>query len=225
MVVFYRFLSDYEGLIYLVLLVGGAITARWLWRSWRESNRAIYGLEREMAQRRFARAVAAFSFVVALFLGMFIIASFIIPSMPPSSFIATPTINLLVSPTGTISAELAATLSAAPTVAADDISDGCIPDKLTITSPAPGANVSGSISIVGTIDIPDFGFYKFELAPRDTDDWSTFYAGREAIVDNELGRLNTGELIPGDYSLRLVVIDNKNNILPACEIPIQVVSE
>ncbi|NOY98488.1 MAG: hypothetical protein GXP40_04670 [Chloroflexi bacterium] len=221
----YRFLSTYEGLIYLVLAIGGMIMLRWLWRAWKEWRGAIFGLEREVAQRRLARALAALLLILALMFGEFVIASFVVPSLPPSVFLSTPTLDVLVTPTGTISAEMATALAATPNVQAADTAVGCVPEELTVDSPQPGQTVSGIVELVGTVDIPKFGFYKFEISPQGGDVWSTVYAGRDVIRDDVLGRLDTGELVPGDYLLRLVVTDNQGQALPPCVIPIRVIGQ
>ncbi|OQX61381.1 MAG: hypothetical protein B5M51_08045 [Anaerolinea sp. 4484_236] len=236
MVAVYEFLSIYEGLIYFVLIIGGVFMTRWLWRTWRAWREAIFGLEKEMAQRRLARAVAAMTLFLVFFFGEFIVASFIVPSLPPSYFLSTPTLDLLRTPTGTISAELAATMAALPTISADAVSEGCIPDEIFVASPVPGENISGLVTIEGVVDVPNLGFYKLEISSRGTENWQTFYASRgadaepddqqnEEGADNELGRLDTGELIPGDYLLRLVVTDNQGQSLPACVVQIQIIGQ
>jgi len=221
----YTFLSTYEALIYITLLFCGIFLARWIFRAWRRWRSAIFGLERQVSQRKFARAIAAGVLWLALLLGEFIIASFIVPSMPPSAFIPTPTVDLLVTPTGTISAEMSATLDARPEPQAEDYSEGCIPEEIMIDEPAPGDTLSGVVPLVGTVDIPKFGFYKFEVSRLGEDDWATIFAGREVIRADELGRFDTSELIPGDYELRLVLTDNLGESLPPCVVQIRVIAQ
>ena len=79
--------------------------------------------------------------------------------------------------------------------------------------------------MVGTVDIPKFGFYKFEVSPVGEESWSTVYAGRDVIRDDVLGRLDTGELIPGDYQLRLVLTDNLGEALVPCVVQIRVIGQ
>jgi len=225
MVAIYGFLSTYEGLIYIILLLGGIFIARWLLNSWRVWRAAIFGLEREISQRRFARALAAALVLFALALGEFIVASFIVPSIPPSAFIPTPTVDLLVTPTGTISADMAATIEARPAPQAENFSEGCIPGELIVDSPIPGQALSGIVELVGTVDIPNFGFYKFEVSPIGEENWATIYAGRDVVNDDVLGRIDTAELTPGDYHLRLVLINNLGESLPPCIVQIRVIGQ
>ena len=223
MLALFGFLSAYESLLYIFIVLGWIFLGRWLWRTWKAWRGAIYGLEREVSQRRFARALASNVIWLALFLGVFIITSFIVPSMPASLFIATPTVDLLTTPTGTISADMAATLAARPTTSAVDFSEGCVPDEKYISSPIPGQELSGIVDLVGTVDVRDFGFYKFEISAAGLDNWAPIYAGREIIRADVLGRIDTSTLTPGDYRLRLVVTNNVGEALAPCEVPIRVV--
>jgi hypothetical protein len=223
MIAFYSFLSAYEALIYIFLILVGIFLGRWLWRTWKAWRGAIYGLEKEVSQRRFARALGANVIWVALFLGEFVIASFIVPSIPASMFIPSPTVDLLTTPTGTISPELASTLDARPTPQSEDFSEGCVPGQSIIDSPVPGQNLSGIVDLIGTVNVPDFGFYKFEIAPAGQETWAPLYAGREIIQDDILGRIDTSGLTPGDYRLRLVVTNNIGEAMEPCEVLIRVV--
>ncbi len=223
MAAIYRFLSTYEVLIYAVLAIGGLIFGRWVWRSWREWREAYYGLEKEFALRRMGRSVAAFSLILILACGEVVIASLIVPTLPAAFFLATPTLDLLATPTGTISADLATQLALTPRpLPTIQGAQGCEPGKLVISSPKAGSEVTGTIDIQGTVDIPDFGFYKYEVAPLNSDNWATISAGRQIQVNGLLGQWDTTAVTPGDYQLRLVVTDNQGRALPACVIPIRV---
>lgn len=223
MAAIYRFLSTYEVLIYVVLAIGGLFAGRWLWRSWNEWRQAAYSLEKEFALRRMARGIAFVSLILILSCGELVTASIIVPSLPAAFFIATPTLDLFATPTGTISAELATQIALTPrpvpTIAGGD---GCQPDKLILTSPKAGSEIRGTVDIKGTVNIPNFGFYKYEVAPLNADSWATISAGRDAVIDGSLGNWDTTAVTPGDYRLRLVVTDNQGQSLPACVIPIRV---
>jgi hypothetical protein len=223
MAVIYQFLSTYEVLIYIVLAIGGLFASRWLWRSWNEWRQAVYSLEKEFALRRIGRAAGFMILILVLLCGELITASFIIPNLPASFFLATPTLDLFATPTGTISAELATQIALTPlpisTIAG---AGGCVAGKLDITAPKAGTVISGIVDIQGTANISNFGFYKYEVAPSNSDTWATISAGRDVIVDNSLGKWDTTALTPGDYKLRLVVTDNQGQSLPPCVIPIRV---
>lgn len=223
MAAFYRFLGTYEVLIYIVLAIGGLFAFRWLWTTWNEWRESLYSLEREFALRRIGQAVAFVTLILLLCSAEFVFASFVIPNLPASAFLSTPTLDLFTTPTGTISPELATQLALTPHGAATaPNTSGCVPNRLIITSPKPGTEVKGAIDLTGTVNIPNFGFYKYEVAPLGTDTWATISAGREIVVNGSLGGWDTTALIPGDYQLRLVVTDNQGQALPPCIIPVRV---
>ena len=220
------FLSNNEPLVYLVLLLLGLIFPfRWLRKAWKEWRESYFSLEREIAMRRLAQAVSAALLIFILLCLEFTIATFIVPSLPASALIGTPTVDLLAGTPGALNAQTAM-LGLTPGAAAPAPgSNGCVPGKLEITSPAPGENISGSIEIVGTVDIPGFAFYKYEFALQGTDLWATISADREARKNESLGMWNTVALTPGDYLLRLVVTDGTGQALAPCVIPVRIVGQ
>lgn len=218
-----KFLDTYEVLIYLVLAIGAMLSFRWAYRSWREWRIAVYSLEREFSFRRLARS-ALISFMIALFFCLeFSIASFVIPGLPADFFLSTPTLDLISTPTGTLSADLLTQFAYQGQAQAHPGSAGCIPGQIELTFPEPGDEIKGVVELTGTVNIPNFGFYKYEIAPNGSDTWATIAAGRTVAVNASLGRWDTTALTPGDYQLRLVVIDNQGTSLPACVVPVQVV--
>jgi hypothetical protein len=219
----YQFLSKYEVLIYIVLAIGGLFAFRLLLKAWSEWRKSVYTLEREFALHRMSQAIASVILILFLFFGELTTVSFVIPSLPASFFISTPTIDVLATPTGTISAELATQIALTPRpVPTLGNTSGCVADKLMITSPKPGSQISGSVDLTGTVDIPDFGFYKYEVAPLNTDTWATIAANRKPVDNGSLGQWDTTTLTPGDYQLRLVVINTQGQSLPPCIIPLRV---
>jgi hypothetical protein len=223
MAIIYQFLSTYEVLIYIVLAIGALFAVRWLWLSWNEWRNAIYSLEKEFALRRMGQAGASVVLILVLSCGELITASFIIPGLPATFFLATPTLDLLATPTGTISASLATQLALTPRpLPGPSNANGCVLDKLIITSPKTGTQISGKVDLLGTVNIPNLGFYKYEVAPLNTNTWATISAGRAEVNNGSLGLWDTTSLTPGDYELRLVATDNQGNALPPCIISIRV---
>jgi hypothetical protein len=136
---------------------------------------------------------------------------------------ATPTLDLLVTPVGTFSPD---TTALAVTQAVPNGMSGCVPDKIMITSPKPGdPGVSGTIKITGTADVPNFGFYKYEVAPMGSQNWATIAANRVIVKNGDLGEWNTASVTNGDYFLRLVVIDNVGTALEPCVIAVRVLNQ
>lgn len=217
-----KFLDEYEALIYIVLAIGAMFSFRWLFRSWREWQVAVFSLEREFSARRFGRSALISVMIVVFFCIEFFMASFVIPGLPADFFIATSTLDLISTPTGTLSPELLTQFAGQPQVVQPNAA-GCTPEQIELTYPAPGDEIKGIIDLTGTVDIPNFGFYKYEVAPNGSDTWATIAAGRTVVREGSLGRWDTTALTPGDYQLRLVVIDNQGTALSPCVVPVQVV--
>lgn len=219
----YRFLSSYEALIYILLLIGGMFSFRWLWKSWREWQNSMYKLEREFAVRRLSQSAGISALLVILFCIEFFMASFIIPGLPSQVFLSTPTIDVLATPTGTLSAAFMTQFAAQPPPVSAS-STGCVPDKVIITSPEPGEQVQGTVELVGTVNVPSLGFYKYEVAAQGSDTWATISADRVVVKNGILGHWDTKAITPGDYQLRLVVTDNQGRSLPPCIVPVRVIA-
>jgi hypothetical protein len=183
-------------------------------------------LEREFALRRLGQATAAAFFILALVFVEFFIATFIAPSLPATDILATPTLDLLLTPPGTLSPEQATQAALFPvTPSVPSGMSGCIPEQIMITAPEPGDPVSGTVEITGTANVPNFGFYKYEIAPMGTQNWATVSAEREAKINAVLGSWNTSSLTNGDYFLRLVVTDNVGVSLEPCVIAVRVANQ
>ena len=222
----YRTLASYEPLIYIALAIGGLFAFRRMWRSWREWRDSVYGLEREFALRRLAQATAAAFLILALIFVEFFIATFIAPSLPATDILSTPTLDLLLTPEGTLSPADATQAALFPvTQEVPTGMSGCIPEQIMITFPEPGEEVSGTIEISGTASVPNFGFYKSEVASRGTQNWATISAGREPRINESLGSWNTSSLTNGEYFLRLVITDNVGTVLEPCVIAVRVVNQ
>jgi hypothetical protein len=222
----YQFLGTHEVLIYILLAIGGMFAARWLWRSWAEWRSAVYSLESEFALRRIGQAVASLTLVVVLLCGELMTVSFIVPNLPASYFAIPVTADLLATPTGTISAELATKIAQTPRPSqALRGQEGCIEGEVNIASPKGGTEITGTIEIRGAANIPEFGFYKYEVSPAGVDTWATIAAGRDKVTNGSLGRWDSSTLAPGDYQLRLVVTDNQGRALPACVVTVRVVPQ
>lgn len=222
----YRTLASYEPLIYIALAIGALFAFRRMWRSWREWRDSVYGLEREFALRRLGQATAAAFLVLALVFVEFFVATFIAPSLPATDILATPTLDLLLTPAGTLSPEQATQSALSPlTQEVPSGMSGCVPDKIMITSPEPGDEISGTVDITGTASIPNFGFYKYEIALLGSQNWATISAGREPKVNTSLGSWNTTSLTNGDYFLRLVITDNVGMALEPCVIAVRVANQ
>ena len=215
---------DTEGNIYLLLLIALLFALRKYVVTDRERNEAVFGLEVELARRRQVRAISVLVSIGFLALAEFVLVFLLVPALPGFLTISTPTRDTLSVPASTIPPEILETLGATtPGATITTLSSACIPGQIMITSPKPGDQVRGRITLVGTADIPNFGFYKYEFAPPGTELWTTIQAGREVKQEEDLGDWDTSELSTGDYLLRLVVTDNQGNVLPACVVPVRII--
>lgn len=220
---FYKFLDTYEVLIYILLALGGMFAFRWLWHSWNEWRISVYSLEKEFSARRFGRSVAISAIIVILFCLEFGIATFIIPGLPSEYFITTPTLDLISARQGTLSPEMMTQFAGSPLQTAVATASGCISNQIDISFPDAGDEIKGAVELTGTVNIPNFGFYKYEVAPVGSVNWATISASRSVVKDGSLGRWDTSTLTPGEYQLRLVVTDNQGQTLPPCVVPVKVV--
>jgi hypothetical protein len=93
-----------------------------------------------------------------------------------------------------------------------------------ITSPKNGEEVSGAATIIGTVNIPNFGFYFFEIKRPDETIWLTIQAGNVIVTDGQLGIWDTSRLTPGEYQFSLVVQDGTGQKLTPCIITLRVAS-
>src|SRR5512141_2453822 len=205
---FFLFLGKYEVIIYLLLLLASLFVFRWLWRAWREWRQAYFSLEREIAMRHLAQALVFSGLVLIFVCGQTIVGSFIVPGLPASARLGTPTIDLLAPTQSGDSSGNTTALALTPAPAAPATgSAGCVPGQVEITFPKSGDTISGVIEIIGTVNVPNFGFYKYEFAAVGSDLWATISADRNPKKNESLGNWSTGTLVPGEYQLRLVVTD------------------
>jgi hypothetical protein len=226
------FFRAFEVWVYLLLGLGGLIYIRKFILAWQELRGATFGLERESAQSRLNQSASILVLLLTMVITEFVLVSFVAPSVPGAIPLPTPTLNLLATPTIT----LPATTQLAPGISTDNSPEiltvqynngnnalsGCIPGQIEITFPEIGQEVSGVIGVLGTANIPNFGFYKFEIKRPDETVWLTIQAGNAAVQDGKLGDWDTTRLTPGDYQLGLVVVDNQAKASAACVIQLLV---
>ena len=95
-----------------------------------------------------------------------------------------------------------------------------------ITSPAPGAVLTGETPIMGTVQFtPEQAlFYKIEVIGGAIGDWTTIGSTHtNSVVNGQLENLYVPGLIPGNYRMRLVIVDHGGGFLQApFEVPFSV---
>lgn len=223
MIEFLRYIRDVEYLVYFILAVLAVWQLRNFFVAWEELRAAAFGLEKESAQIRLNKSAALLVVLLFLTAAEFGLVSFIIPAVPGVDPLPTATIDLLATSTVTVAPEIISEATATPLFGGSGtpaLPDGCIPGEIMITYPEANSVVSGKVDIEGSANIDDFGFYKFEISPTNSENWLTIQAGDKPkpLVDDDLGFWDTSQLEPGNYSLRLVVLDNQGIPRDPCTI-------
>lgn len=222
-------LEAYEIWIYAFLGLALLFYIRKLTLAAREMRAALFGFEKAVAQRKISISLTFVVIFGLLMLAEFILVSFVAPALPSPRILATPTMDLLTTPTvalPTASFGSTPTAELAETTPTPISAEGCLAGRIEWVYPRDGDVLQGAVNVVGTVNVENLGFYKYEYVQAGSAEWVTVAAGNQAVVNGELqGTWNTSQLIPGDYQLRLVVTDNQNNTFPACIVSIRVVGE
>lgn len=220
------FFRAFEVWIYLLLGLGGLFYIRKFVLAWQELRGATFGLERESAQARLNQAASVLVLLLTMAVAEFVLVSFVAPAVPGAIPLPTPTLDLLATPTITLPATTPG--SGEPEGITESVTsdfssqDGCIPGQIQISFPENGQEVSGVIGVVGSADIPNFGFYKFEIRRPDDPIWLTIQAGNTIVKGGRLGDWDTTRLTPGEYQLGLVVVDNEAKASLPCIVQVRV---
>ena len=220
---FLRLAKDWEVFIYLILGILIVWQIRKFSLAWGELRSAAFGLERESAQAKLNWSISMLIFVFLIGVVEFGLVSFVVPTVPEASPLPTSTLDLLATPTITLEpGAQAQAAEAAPISVEDSQNTGCIPLSVDIISPANDETIRDIVEIIGSADIPNFGFYKFEMASLNDPSWLTIQAGDVITREGRLGYWDTTRLTPGDYALRLVVTDNQGQAAEPCVIRVRV---
>lgn len=223
-----RFFVQYEAVLYFLLGLAGILYFYRFWLAWQELRLATYGLERQAARERLNQAAILLFSMLVIAVGVFVMVTFVATSLPAQELLATPTLSLSLSGQDAATTVTPAsgsdglfTATPLPTVSVD--AAACLPAQLIITEPEADTTISGSVDVVGAVDVPNFGFYKFEVARAEEELWLTIQAGRTIVRDGVLvENWDTSRLPSGNYVLQLVVTDNAGRELPPCRIPVRI---
>ncbi|MFW5714357.1 MAG: hypothetical protein ACOCYU_06785 [Brevefilum sp.] len=222
-----RGLITYRVGIFVLLGLGILIYVRKFFLGLREWQTSVFGLERSITLRKLVSATTGLTLLLLLMIGEFLLVTVVEPQMPSQALNVTPTIDPFASPTATLSesAAQANTPQPTPTIGQETLVSECVEDVLEINSPEEGEEVSGTVEIVGTVNITDFGSYKYEFSTTGAVDWVTIAAGNQLKLDENLGFWYTSNLTPGTYLLQLVPLNNIGEELTPCIITVEVVPE
>lgn len=231
-----QFLVKTEFVVYILAAIFIFFSIRGLVVASQIRRLAVFGLEREAAQQRASRSLATIVAMALLCGGVYIIAHIVAPNMNETSVEPTPTPLVFVTqvPTPTEARLLYPTITptpglppgaaaGTPSPSPAAVVNGCEIDGARITEPSPGQGVSGQVTVMGQTNILNFAQYKFEVkGPSTNGSWVVVGTFNVLVVDGFLGTWDSTSLIPGNYTLRLVISRLDGTFPTPCEIPIVV---
>lgn len=225
----YRFLKLAESYIYVLLGIIGFLNIRKLVIAISEYRNCIFGLEKDNARGHILQAGGVIILLAIVAIGEFTFLSYV--NIKPNVFnvLPTPTLNLSATETPMV-AQVPVTPVVSSTnevIALTEIPAGvsvCEPGKIEWNFPLDGNEIKGKVELKATVNIPDFGFYKYENS-QDNINWNTMQAGKTIVTNGVIGIWDTTLQTPGDYYLRLVVYNNNQTAFPPCVVKIRIVPE
>ena len=221
-----RFLAEFEVPIYLVLGIVALVYLRRVLMALEEKRSAIFGLEREAAQRKVVTATTVLILVGLLTMGEFVVATFLAGELAQEPTFATATIEVLTTHTttlpGPVPTDATPTATLYPQAEIEGVDSQCINDILEIESPEHQAEISGVVELIGSVNTENLGSYKYEYSTVGEPNWQTIAAGSGIRIDESLGSWYTSDLTAGEYMLRLVALDNDGLEQSACVIVVTV---
>lgn len=223
----YRFLKAAEIWIYLILGFIAFLFLRRLLNDIREYRGSLFGMERERIKHRIVQKGSTLVILAMLLFSEFLVVSYAHVVMPSLAFAPTATMILAPTETSIDAVELANSgfdETAMPVATGAGNSGGCIPNQIEWLEPMQDDVISGRVELKGTVNVLDFGFYKYEYS-QDNTLWNTIQAGNTMVTDGTLGFWDTTSLNPGDYFLRLVVTNNKGEARAPCSISVKIKQE
>lgn len=225
-----KFLAGLEIPIYLMLGVVAVVYLRRLVVALDERRSAVFGLEREAARRKVSSSISVLVLIGLLTVGEFIVATFLVGEIMQQPSYATPTLQFtktsLPTSTGPVPTDATHTPTLYPQATVTGINSQCVAGVLEMTAPKQDDTVSGVVEILGSVDTPSFGSYYYAYSNTgETLNWQTIAAGSEVTKEGSLGFWYTANLVPGDYYLILVALDNDGKEQSNCIIRVYVEPE
>lgn len=220
-----RFVVNYEMGIYLILGIVFVLNLQKFIRAFISKRKANFGLEKEVAQKNISSSLTFLILVTLFAISNFILVSVASLQYPGIAQLPTATVDMIATQAPMTSEMMEDDMEneGASATQTAIVLTGCIPEVLEWKNPTDGTEISGSIELTGTVNVPNMGFYKYEYRYQADSIWTPISAGNTPVIDGPLGGIwNTEEITPGNYYLRLVVSDNANNLLQPCEIQVKV---
>lgn len=239
MLEFLRPIAVFDTWLYIGLGLVALFFFRAIWIARRDRIRSIFTLERENATARMTRHFIGLMITLGLILGVYYLNIITPTIVPPPQDTPTPTPILALPPTATPPPLLPTStitptplplatvaidqplLTPTPTPPVEVVSPGqapaCPDPAARITQPGNGAQVSGVIQISGAANVENFDYYKFEFRVPGGE-WSFVERHDAPVAGGVLGSWNTGTVPPGEYDLRLIVVDISGNYPEPCTV-------
>lgn len=216
------FLHDIEIFLYILIGLISFFYIRRFLAAWREARLAIFGLEKEIAGQRMRTNASILVSLVVLLVFTFSAITFVRPMLPEVTVVVTPTVAV---PTAQpIILNSGQQSEGTPTVEITG-SQNCAAGQIELSYPQTGTELSGVVTLEGVINVQDFGFYKYEYSQPGSSTWLIIAANDKIDPEGTLGLWDTSLLAPSDYLLRLVVTDNRSNVIGVCVVGVKVVGE
>ena len=220
-----RGLGTYRFGIFLVLGLGIVIYIRRFLIGLQEWQKSVFGLERSIAQRKLVGATSGLTLMILMIIGEFLIVTIVTPRLTVDGSAGVPVVEPLQTPTALAAGENTPEAVPTATVGQESLVSECTEGVVEITSPANGEIVSGTVELIGSVNIENFGSYKYEFSPTGSVSWTTIAANNTLKLDENLGYWYTSNLTPGIYLLQLVPLDNTGVARAPCIISVEVVPE
>ncbi len=238
MTILIKLIADYAVWLYVLLGLVALLFLRGHLVARRERDNAIFALERESASGRMTQSTIGFLVALILVGGVFYTSQTLVADIPlplvtpsPTPLIVLPPSPtpppLLPTPTPTDTPRPRPTLppleSVTPTSEASvGIPANCPVPGVRISEPGTGATVSGVMQIVGSANIPDFWYYKFEFRGNSFGEWTFVQRFDTPISGGILGAWDTRSVPSGAYEFRLVVVEKTGNYPEPCTLLLSV---
>lgn len=222
-----RGLITYRVGIYVGLGVGIFIYLRKFVIGLREWQKAVFGLERRLAHRKLVSALTGLLLLILLVIGEFMLVTVVGPQMPLETEPRLAADEQWETSQEAISDNEGDFIeeNQSQNAAQDSLISECIEDVVEIITPEDGQRVSGTVDIIGTVNIDNFGSYKYEYTNAGTINWVTIAAGNQLKLNESIGFWYTSALLPGTYLLQIVPLNNVGEEQTPCIITVEVVPE
>jgi len=238
MTVLVKLVADYAIYLYVIVGLVAVVFLRAYTVARHERENSIFTLERESATGRMVQAIIGFLVMLIIIGGIFYTSQTLVEEIPLPEATPTPTVLVVLppsptpppilptpTPTGTPRPRptLVVVTTVTPTVEAPTVVLAhCTNPGVNIAQPGNGAAASGVIQIVGSANIPEFWYYKFEFRPSGADAWTFIQRFDTPISGGILTAWDTRTVASGTYELRLVVVDKTGNYPEPCILQLSV---